>query len=206
MILLGACSRGESAETSDQAIPDAASAVVAKSRTVDAGMQVVAALTDRISSHDQSVGDRFTARVVADVLDSSGSVVIPAGSMVDGTITDVSPAANTRSTGTLTLMVSSISIGGQTQDLDASIGALETVQDARGVQKEDAARVAGGAVAGGILGRVIGGDKKGTIIGAAAGAVAGAAVSAAVKDSDIVLPAGALLTLSLRTPLTVKSE
>jgi outer membrane lipoprotein SlyB len=95
-----------------------------------------------------------------------------------------------------------VTIDDITYNLDASIDSLQTVNEERGVEKADVARVAGGAAAGAILGRVIGGDTQGTIIGGAVGAVTGAAVSVAVKDMDIALPAGSRLMLTLRRPLT----
>jgi uncharacterized membrane protein len=133
-------------------------------------------------------------------------VVIPAGSAVLGTIVEVSPASDTRSEGTLTLAVSSVTVNGTARDLDASIDEVETVHLKRGVEKEDVARVVGGAAAGAVVGRVISGDTKGTLIGGAVGAVAGTAVSLAVRDMDIVLPAGAHLLLSLKSPFTAASR
>lgn len=193
--LLAGCSAGESADA-----PDGDAAPL--SRTLDVGTRVDATLSQAISSSSARAGDAFVAQVVRDVTNADGTHVIPAGSTVHGSVTQVSPADNTRSTGTLTLALSSVRIEGTTYELDASIDALETVNEERGVEKADVARVAGGAAAGAILGRVIGGNTQGTIIGGAVGAVTGAAVSVAVKDMDIVLPAGALLTLTLRRPFS----
>lgn len=148
----------------------------------------------------------FTARVVEDVKTAGGWVAIPAGSTVQGTITAVSSAPNARSAGTLTLAVSSVTVRGKTYDLYASIDSLQTVNQGRGIETVDAARVAGGAAAGAILGRVIGGDSRGTIIGGVAGGAAGAAVSVVMKDMDIVLPAGAHLMLTLKQKLTVMAK
>ena len=194
--LLAGCSTGESAN----APPDGSAPTV--SRTLDAGTRVEATLRETISSNSALVGDAFVAEVVRDVANADGTRVIPAGSTVHGIITEVSPANNTRSTGTLTLAMSSLTVDGMTYQLDASIDSLDTVYEERGVEKADVARVAGGAAAGAILGRVIGGNTQGTIIGGAVGAVTGAAVSVAVKDMDIALPAGAHLVLTLRRPFT----
>jgi hypothetical protein len=196
-----ACSAGESAEAPDgtasgDAVRRPAVAALATGTMVDV------ALGAAISSRTPLVGDPFVGRGVGDVTTRDGTVVIPAGAAVHGTITDVSPASNTRSEGTLTLAVSSVMLSGRAYDLDASIAGLETVHEERGIEKADVARVVGGTAAGAVLGRVIGGDTKGTIIGGAAGAVAGTAVSVAVRDMDIVLPAGAHLLLSLTSPFT----
>ncbi len=198
--LLAGCSAGESAN----APPEGSAESV--SRTLDAGTRVEATLNGAISSNSANVGDRFDGEVVRDVTNTEGTQVIPAGSTVHGTITEVSPANNTRSTGTLTLAMSTVTVDGMTYPLDASIESAEVVYEERGVEKADVARVAGGAAAGAILGRVIGGNTQGTVIGGAVGAVTGAAVSVAVKDMDIALPAGARLMLTLRSPFTATPQ
>ena len=171
-----------------------------------AGTRIDAALTDTISSRHGRAGNAFTARVVEDVRSSGGSVAIPAGSTVQGTIVEVSPAPNTRSTGTLTLAVTTVTVRGRAYDLDASIDSLDTISKGRGVEGVDAARVGAGAAAGAILGQVIGGNTKGAVIGGVAGGAAGAAVSVIMKDVDIVLPAGSHLMLTLRQRLTVMAN
>ncbi len=201
LVLLAACTRSESADR-----PAGSTAAAPTSYTLTAGTLVDAAITETISSRHGKAGDVFTARVVEDVRNTGGWVAIPAGSTVQGTITEVSPAPNTSSVGTLTLAVSSVTVRGKTYDLYASIDSLETLHQGRGVEGVDAARVAGGAAAGAILGRVIGGDSKGTIIGGVVGGATGAAVSVAMKDMDIVLPAGAHLMLTLKQRLTVMAK
>lgn len=205
LTLLAACTSGESAETPGGASAEDAVRVSAVA-TLASGTLVDVALGDAISSRTSLVEDPFVGRVVDDVTTRDGTVVIPAGSAVHGTITEVSPASNSRSEGTLTLAVSSVTVAGMTYDLDASIDGLETVHQERGIENADIARVAGGAAAGAILGRVIGGNTKGTVIGGAAGAVAGTVVSVAVRDMDIVLPAGAHLLLSLRSPFATTAR
>jgi len=169
-----------------------------------AGTHADMAATDTITSRTAKPGDPFTARVVDDVKNAAGRVVIPAGAVVHGTIADVKPAPNPNTPGTLTLAVSSVTIRGASYPLDASIDSLETVHKGRGVTTGDAAKVGAGAVAGGILGRVVGGNKRGTIIGGIVGGAVGAGVAATSKDSDIVLPAGAHINITLTKPLTVR--
>jgi len=201
LVLLAACSRGESAD-----MPAGSTGAPPTSYTLTEGTPVDAAITETISSRHAKAGDAFTARVEEDVRNTGGWVAIPAGSTVGGTITEVSPAPNTSSAGTLTLAVSSVTVRGKAYDLFASIESLETINEGRGVEAVDAARVAGGAAAGAILGRVIGGNSKGTIIGGVVGGATGAAVSVAMKDMDIVLPAGSRLMLTLKQKLTVMAK
>ncbi len=168
-----------------------------------AGTKMDIAATDTISSRTAKVGDAFTARVVDDVKNAAGHVVIPAGSVVHGTISDVKPAPNPRTPGTLTLSVASVTVRGASYPVEASVDSLETIHKGRGVTSGDAAKVGAGAVAGAVLGRVLGGNKKGTIIGGVVGGAAGAAVANQTKDSDIVLPAGAHIIIRLTKELAV---
>jgi hypothetical protein len=167
------------------------------------GTKMDIAATDTISSRTAKVGDAFTARVVEDVKNAAGKVVIPAGSVVNGKIVDVKPAPNPRTPGTLTLSVASITVRGTSYAIEASVDSLETIHKGRGVTSGDAAKVGAGAVAGAVLGRVLGGNKKGTIIGGVVGAAAGAAAANQSKDSDIVLPAGAHIIIRLTKELAV---
>ena len=173
---------------------------------LSAGTTVDIAAADTISSRTAKPGDPFTARVVEDVRNAAGRVVLPAGSVVNGKITEVKPAPNPSSPGTLTLSVSSITVRGASYALDATVDSLETVHKGRGVTSGDAAKVGAGAVAGAILGRVLGGNKKGTIIGGIVGGAAGAAVAHETKDSDIVLPAGAHIIIHLTKELAVRAS
>jgi hypothetical protein len=153
--LLTACSSGESAEAPEGADAGADARVSAVAAALTAGTILDVALTSTISSLNAVAGDAFDGRVVEDVTAPDGTVVIPAGSAVLGTIVEVSPASDTRSEGTLTLAVSSVTVNGTARDLDASIDEVETVHLKRGVEEEDVARVVGGAAAGAVVGRVI---------------------------------------------------
>ena len=175
-------------------------------RRLSAGARIDVAAADTISSRTSKPGEAFTARVVEDVKNAAGQVVIPAGAIVNGKITDVKPAPNPRTPGTLTLSVTSVTVGGNTYPIDAAVDSLETVHKGRGVTTGDAAKVGAGAVAGAVLGRVIGGNRKGTIIGGVVGGVVGAGVANATKDSDIVLPAGAHIIIRLMKELAVAAS
>lgn len=177
-----------------------------RSYTAAVGTHLDMAVTDTITSRKNHAGDAFTATVVDDVKDAAGHVVIPQGAVVHGTITEVKPAPNPSTPGTLTLAVTKVTVRGTDYALDATIDSLETVRQGRGITTGDAAKVGGGAAAGAIVGRVLGGNRKGTIIGGIVGAAVGTAVATSSKDSDIVLPAGAHINLTIKTALTVKAS
>jgi hypothetical protein len=170
------------------------------------GTKMDIAAADTISSRTAKTGDAFSARVVDDVRNAAGRVVIPAGSVVNGKITDVKPSPNPSTPGTLTLSVASITVRGKSYPIEASVDSLETIHKGRGVTTGDAAKVGAGAAAGAILGRVLGGNKKGTIVGGVVGGIAGAGIAASSKDSDIVLPAGAHIIIRLTKELAVAAS
>jgi hypothetical protein len=172
-------------------------------RTLNSGTQFAIASAVNISSRYGKPGDVFHANVVEDVRDGAGRVAIPAGSVVAGTITDVSPSSSPSSSGTLTLAVNSVTVRGRSYPIEATIDALATEHASRAVNTGDAAKTGAGAAAGAIIGQIIGKNTKGTVIGAVVGAAAGAGYAVATKDSDIRLPAGTHIIVTLRQRLTI---
>jgi hypothetical protein len=162
-------------------------------------------VNDSITSRTAKVGDAVTATVVEDLRNAAGRIVVPAGSVAHGVITEVKPAANTRAVGTLTIAFSTISVRGRDYPVGLAVDSLETTHKARGIEGADAARVGAGAAAGAIAGRILGKNAKGTVIGGVVGAGAGAIVSARVKDMDIVLAQGARIIVRLVEKLTVRA-
>ncbi|HKA60750.1 MAG TPA: glycine zipper domain-containing protein [Gemmatimonadales bacterium] len=174
--------------------------------SLGAGAKIDIAANDTISSRTSKAGETFSAHVVQDVKNAHGQVVIPAGAMVNVRITEVKPAPNPRTPGTLTLAVTSVTVRGNTYPIEGSVDSIETTHQGRGVTGGDAAKVGAGAAAGAILGRVIGGNSKGTVVGGIIGGIAGAGVASHTKDSDIVLPKGAHIIIRLTKELSVSAD
>jgi hypothetical protein len=180
----------------------AARAAVPASWTLDAGRQFSAVTRDTISSRSAKVGDVFAASVLNDVQDARGRVAIPAGALISGTVTAVKRATSPSDAGTLTLAISSVTVRGRSYPLDASIDAIATERQGRGVTTGDAVAVGVGAAAGAIVGQVIGKNTKGTVIGAVVGAAAGAGYAAATKDADVRIPEGTHIVIRLAQRVT----
>src|SRR2546425_1962642 len=87
--------------------------------TAPAGTHLDMAVSDTITSRTNHAGDAFTAKVVDDVKDARGHVVIPAGAVVAGTVTAGKPAPNTHEPGTPTLAGSGGSVRGTQKALHA---------------------------------------------------------------------------------------
>jgi hypothetical protein len=163
-------------------------------------LQLTAA--DSINSRHNKKGDPVTATSAADVRDSRGRVVIPAGAVFTGTVSDIEPGHP--GGGRLAITFSRVGFGGKTYSVQATVDTMATTSQGRGITGGTAAKVGAGAVVGGIAGRLIGGNKTGTIVGAAAGAAAGAGVAHATRDEDIILPAGAMIEITLTAPFTLE--
>lgn len=173
-------------------------------RTLTAGATFEASANDTITSRHNKAGETMRATVGTDVTDVRGRVVVPAGSTVQLRIVQLAPADNkSQADGKLVLEPVSVQINGREYAVSGSVTEIEHFLKGRGVTTGQAAKVGVGTAAGAIAGRLLGGNKKGTIIGGVIGAGAGTAYAVHTADRDVVVPAGAKMTLSLATPLSV---
>jgi hypothetical protein len=166
------------------------------------GTTVALAASDTLTSRHNKKGETVTATATADIRDERGRVVIPAGALFIGVISDIAPAESPGGQGRLVLTFNQVEIEGNRYPVAARTDSVGSYMKGRGVTAGDAAKVGAGAVIGAVAGRVIGGDKTGTIVGGAAGAAAGVGIAAATKDVDIILAAGAPIRLVLTAPFT----
>ena len=166
--------------------------------TLAAGTSITATTDAEIRSRKNKVGDEVTATVASDVKDKNGSTVIPAGSKVILKVTAIKPSdSKSDTTGTLTLDVVGVEVGGTEKPVVATISGVRTKLEGSGTDANDVAKVAGGTAAGAIVGRVLGGSSKGAIIGGIIGGAVGTQRAIETKDRDVVLPAGTSVTLVL---------
>ena len=159
--------------------------------------------TDSINSRHNKKGDPVMATAAADVRDARGRVVIPAGAVFSGTVSDIAPG--TPGGGRLVITFNRVGFGGKTYAVQARVDTMATTKQGRGITAGTAAKVGAGAVVGGIAGRLIGGNKTGTAVGAVAGAAAGAGVPHAPRAEDIIPPAGAMVQITLTAPFELKA-
>ncbi len=168
------------------------------------GTVIPTAVDQEINSKHNKAGEFVTTTVSSDVTDSRGRVVIPAGSKVTMTITEIRESENKGDkTGKLTLTPTEVAIGGRTYPLSASAEALERHLQDRKTNAGDVAKVGAGAAAGAIVGRVIGGSTKGAVIGGILGGAVGTQRAVETQDRDVVVPAGSRVELRLQSGLTI---
>jgi hypothetical protein len=163
------------------------------------GGTTLATTMDReISSKTDKPGATVTASVASDVMDASGRVVIPAGSRVTMTITEIHESENKGDkTGKLTLTPTAVEIGGQSYALSGSATALDRKLVDRKTNAGDVAKVGAGTAAGAIVGRVIGGSTKGAVIGGLIGGAIGTQRAIETQDRDVVVPASSRVEVTL---------
>jgi len=171
-------------------------------RTLTAGTRIEATTEDALSSRVNHSGDVVHAVVGADVKDSRGRVVVPAGSRVTLTVDHIDPGNDqNQPDGRLSLIVTSVSIDGKAVPVTAHLDPVAHQMVGRGITKDEAARIAAGTAIGAVAGQVIGKNTKSTVIGGAVGAVAGTAVAVRYAYRDVVVPAGTTITFTLTEQL-----
>lgn len=171
-------------------------------------------MNDNLSSRTARVGDRFTATVTIPVY-VAGTVAIPAGAVVSGRVTQVTPAKRMNKSGVLAIEFDEISLpnGLSTQivgvltsddpEVQKQIDEENRVSGGKG--KDAAVFVGGSGVLGAILGGVAGGG-KGAAVGGAVGAGVGAASVLFSKGEEATVPAGAIFGLRLKQSLPVPDD
>jgi hypothetical protein len=163
--------------------------------TIPVGQMIDVRLQSGLSSATATREQRFEATTAADLMQGD-RVLIPAGSVVRGIVSNVDKAGNIDRTGSLTLAFDQIEVNGREYPLRAM---ATQVFESRGVLDEGKTVGTGGAV-GAIVGGILGG-LKGALIGAVVGS---GGVIAATEGKDIELPAGTIVRVRLDSPLTLR--
>lgn len=158
--------------------------------TAPAGTRFDIAVVTSVSSRLSRMGDGVTGRVAGDVVDASGKVLIPAGTLIFGRVSDLREPDSRGSGGRIELTFDQVVINGESHPIDAIVQELPTeVRKAGNSGPSTLARAGQGAVIGGILGGIFG-RRKGSIIGAAAGAAGGALSKGGSTLWEIAVAAG----------------
>jgi hypothetical protein len=155
--------------------------------------------SEGLTSKRAKDGEPVQFTVIRDVA-VGGVLALPKGATVHGVVTEVKKVGSGDLGGSaeLALKLTSLDLGGQSYPLDSDQFKV------KGPNK--AGQTVGSAVGGGIIGTIIGcavGRGVGCAVGAGAGVAAGTAASAASPGPNIWIPAEALVTFHLNSPLTV---
>jgi hypothetical protein len=119
-------------------------------------------------------------------------VVIPAGSVMRGVVTQVEPATRTNRTARMTVSFDQVTVNGQAY---AIRGTVSEAIEGSGI-KGETARIGTGAGVGAVIGGLLGGFK-----GALAGIlIGGGGTIAATEGKEVQIPQGSVLRVRLDSP------
>src|SRR5262245_47012093 len=164
--------------------------------TIPVGKELDVRLQSSLSSATAKAEQRFEATTLVDIT-QTGRTLIPAGSVVQGVVSEATPAGRVNRTGSMTLAFNRITIAGQAHP----IRAMATQVFTSGGIREEKGTAGAGAGVGGVIGGLLGGV-QGAVVGAAIGA--GGAI-ASTEGKDIALPAGAVIRVRFDSPLALGS-
>ena len=165
---------------------------------VPAGTTLNLALDMGLNSKTSLVGDTFTATVLEPIMAGS-SESIPAGSKIEGTVTEAVAAKRGAGNAKLSMSFDRLILpdGYQT----AIKGSFQEVTESK--KKRNAAVIGGSAAGGALLGRILGKDTKGAVIGSIIGGGIGTAVILGKEGEQAKLPADTPFEIRLEEPVQV---
>jgi len=174
----------------------------ARTGTIASGTTISLASSSKICTNTNAIGDNVTATTTEAISGTNGAA-IPSGATVNMTVTNLKRSENTNDKIIMEFRVNSISFGGKTYPVEASVADADVTRIRDQPQSKDVQKVAVGAAAGAIAGKILGKSTKATVIGGAAGAAAGAATAAATANYQGCINDGARITVRLDAPLSM---
>ncbi len=173
------------------------------SLSVAPGTRILLSMINSVSTKQATVGDRIYLETAFPVL-ANGRIVVPQGSWVTGTITEVKRPGRVKGRGELQVRFDSLTLpNGVSRDFRADLGAIDARDDQK-LKREDS-KISGPGDKSGDLGKVVGATTAGTVIGSGVGAAAGSvargagiggAAGAASSLAGVLLTRGPDATLS----------
>jgi len=160
------------------------------------GTSVMVALNTPLSTASNYEGDTFEAQTMEPIM-VDDEVIVPAGTIVQGTLTTVKRPGSIGGEAALTLKFDRV------VDTDGDIHPFNTAAitlSGKSDSDADIERVAGTTVAGAIIGGIAKGG-KGAAIGALIGAGAGGTWAVATKGGNIVVEPGQRFRIETITPV-----
>lgn len=195
--------------------PDPAAAL--KNFMVETGTHIPLSLINSVSTKNSVPGDRVYLETVFPIL-VGGKIVIPPGSYVSGTITEVQRPGKVKGRGEFHLRFDSLTLpngttrdfrarvsgldGRASEELDRKEGTIKSEGNKAGDVRTVGETAAAGASVGALAGSMSGAAGLGAGIGAAAGATAGLVGVLFTRGPEAVLAKGTTLEMVLDRPVT----
>lgn len=155
----------------------------------------MATLDQALGTKISKAGDVFTATVSQTLYASDGSIVVPAGAKIDGSVTALDDSDNATEPALIRLAFNRIRFNGMSYPFAAAIAQSNAVQTSNQSSSDKTRQIVIGGAVGAAIGGLLGkGDLDKIIIGGAIGAAAGSIVSLGTEVNS-TLPAGSQMTL-----------
>jgi hypothetical protein len=164
---------------------------------VPSGSTIRVRINQGMNSKDTARGTTFDGVVLSDVV-AGGSIAIPRGASITGTVVDAHTAGQLGGKGELKLQVTTVAFGGRTYPVATDFWWHQGV-DKTG---NTVGTTVGLASVGALIGAVAGGG-VGAAVGAGVGGVAGLGVSSASGRGEAGIPPEAIVTFHLTHPTDV---
>ena len=174
------------------AAPAPRPAPVVRFVTIPAGTALPLELTTAVSSETAQVETPVTARLRRAVM-VEGETILPAGTVVNGEVSEVDRAGRVKGRSRLALRFTSVVIDGRRESLRTNPVAFEG----------EATKIGAGAGIGAAIGGLLGGG-SGAAKGAAIGGAAGTGAVLATRGKDVELASGSEVTPTLASPVEVE--
>ncbi len=167
--------------------------------TVPKGTAVSLRLATAINSGTARIEDGIEA-TLADAVSVGGAEVLPAGSVVRGTVRAVDASAKVKGLASIAVHFTSLAAAGRSDRYDIDATYAET---ARATKGRDATKIGIGAGAGAAIGGLLGG-KGGAAKGAVIGGGAGTAVVLSTTGEEVEHSVGTRVTVRLEKDVDVR--
>jgi peptidoglycan hydrolase-like protein with peptidoglycan-binding domain len=185
-----------------------------RSWTLPADTVISVQMNTTLSSRTSHVGDKFIATVTVPVY-VNGQTVIPAGSVIEGRVTQVTPARRMSRSGMIAIDFDDLIFPNGTRvDLVGGLTSTDPqtrrrIDDEGRVSAEGNKRVpvfiGGGGAIGAVLGGIAGGG-RGAVLGGITGAAAGGAAILLAKGEEAQVPSGTPFGVQLKQSLIVRES
>ncbi len=188
---------------------------------VQPGTHIPLSMINSVNTKNSTAGDRVYLQTVFPIL-AAGKIVIPPGSYVEGTVTEVKRPGRVKGRGMLFVRFDSLTLpNGVTRDFRARVGAIDGRGDEKLEKSEgkivsesgkttDAKTVAITGASGSLIGAGLGGELghmgEGAAIGAGAGVAAGFMMALLTRGPEATLPRGSTIEMVLDRPVSFTSD
>jgi len=178
--------------------PPAAPKVEYRTLKVPANTALALQLVTPLSSETTTVETPVSARL-KQAVNVDGLTVLPAGTMLQGSVTEVEPSGRVKGKSRLAFAFTQATVAGAKEKLHTA----PLVFEGESTKGKDATKIGVGAGVGAVIGGILGGG-SGAAKGAAIGGGAGTGVVLATKGAEVTLAEGTDLATTLADPFELR--